>query len=149
MKNSKKIAIITIIIIVVVLIVVIWYLKKSKTKNNKDTKSVLSEIMSDNNKDDDNRMPYMFYYFSSPKCVHCKKFNQIWNELEKRLEDINNISLKKINVNNPKNTDLVDYYNIKGVPTLILVTPEKTIEYEGDRNLEYLYSFIVENYYDV
>jgi thiol-disulfide isomerase/thioredoxin len=150
MNNSKKIAIITIIIITIILIITMaWYLPKKNPENNKDTKSLLSDNITDHDADIDTKMPYMFYYFSSPKCVHCKKFNPIWTQLEKRLEDINNIALKKINVNDPKNTELVDYYNIKSMPTLILVTPDKTIEYEGDRDLEYLYDFIVKNYYDV
>jgi thioredoxin 1 len=54
-----------------------------------------------------------FLYFSAEWCGPCKTFGPVMDELSKT------ISVEKINVN--ENTELSNQYNIRSVPTVVLV----------------------------
>lgn len=88
---------------------------------------------------------FTLYYFYSPICGHCKQFYPVWNEVFNKLKHISSLSIHAINGTKPENENLAFYYNIVGFPTVILVTPNKYIVYEGPRNVEDLYKFIILN----
>ena len=44
-----------------------------------------------------------------------------------------------------KNENLAFYYNISAYPTIILVTPNRNIEYSGDRTVEDLQQFVIKH----
>jgi len=65
-----------------------------------------------------------------------------WNKLANNFEDIPDLSLKPIDTSLPENGDLTFYYNIKAFPTLILVTPDRHIEYDGNRTVPDINNFV-------
>lgn len=79
------------------------------------------------------------YYFYSPACIHCQKFKNTWDQISKKFNTIS------IDVTNPKNNKLVSKYNIVNIPTIILVSPNKTIIYKGNRSYNDIYNFIKNN----
>ncbi|XWV25148.1 thioredoxin domain-containing protein [Tupanvirus deep ocean] len=89
--------------------------------------------------------PFTLYYFHSPLCKHCKDFNPAWEEVANRLKNINGINMHKIDATRSENENLAFYYNITGYPTVILVTPDKNVEYNGDRSAHDLHNFVVSN----
>ena len=81
-------------------------------------------------------------YFFMPECGHCQKFNPEWEKLQKMVDD-NRASLKltKIDGTDDANKDLVDQYNVKGFPTIILEYGNKSAPYDGERTAEAVYKW--------
>lgn len=92
--------------------------------------------------------PFVLYYFYSPTCGYCKQFWPAWHTVVNKLKDVKGISVKAIDATHPENENLAFYYNISGYPTVILTTPDRDIEYTGNRNSEDLYKFVVSNIND-
>jgi thiol-disulfide isomerase/thioredoxin len=92
--------------------------------------------------------PFTLYYFYRPTCPYCKQFEPIWKEIVNHFKNINGISLRAVDSTLPQNENLSFYYNITSVPTIILVTPEKNIEYEGNRSSNDLYNFVISHIND-
>lgn len=93
--------------------------------------------------------PYILYYFYNPGCRFCKSFNPSWSELVDRLKGYRDIETRAVDATNPDNENLAFYYNISKFPTIILVTPEKNIEYNGNRNTNDLHNFVLSNVHGV
>ena len=89
--------------------------------------------------------PFVLYYFSAPGCGACTNFDPTWDQLVKRLGGVNGLSAQKIDVTKQENENLSFYYSITQTPTIILVTPDRNIEYNGDRNVDELYRFVLGN----
>jgi len=87
----------------------------------------------------------IIYYFNRPGCGHCTNFTSVWKDIARKMEESNLAIPKSIDTTNPENENLVFYYNINQVPTIILATPDKNIEYTGNRNLEDIYQFVASN----
>jgi len=85
---------------------------------------------------------FTLYNFFSPDCGWCKRFMPDWNKLSGNFDDIPDLALKPIDASLPQNGDLVFYYNIKAFPTIILTTPDRNIEYEGDRSVGDIDNFV-------
>jgi thiol-disulfide isomerase/thioredoxin len=81
-------------------------------------------------------------YFFMPECGHCQKFNPEWEKLQKMVDD-NRASLKltKIDGTDDANKDLVDQYNVKGFPTIILEYGNKSTPYDGERTADAVYKW--------
>lgn len=109
----------------------------TETMQNVNTPSVLKSSPSQ-----DSNILYNFY---SPKCPHCQKFSTTWQEIEAKLSNNKNIITRAIDVTLPENDNIAFYYNVTQLPTLILATPDKNIEYTGDRTLNNIYDFVVNN----
>lgn len=97
-----------------------------------------SPIVSETNTDNS----YVLYNFYSPKCPACRNFSSIWKDLTNKLNNNKNIITRAIDVTLPENEHIVFYYNISQLPTIILVTPDKSIEYTGNRTVSDLENFL-------
>jgi thiol-disulfide isomerase/thioredoxin len=89
--------------------------------------------------------PFVLYYFYSPTCGYCKQFLPSWNTVVNKLKGLNEITPKTIDATKPENENLAFYYNITGYPTVILTTPDRDIEYTGNRTPDDLYKFVLSN----
>ena len=89
--------------------------------------------------------PFILYYFYNPNCGACKKFSPTWNEVANKLKNAPGISVRAIDNTKPENERLSFYYNITRTPTIIFVTPNKNIEYSGERTADDIYNFIITN----
>ncbi|AEX61580.1 thioredoxin domain-containing protein [Megavirus courdo7] len=87
--------------------------------------------------------PFMLYYFHAPSCVHCRNFNPAWEMLRERLAGSRGISTAKVDATKPENENLVFYYNVSAFPTIILITPDQNVEYNGNRTPDDLHNFVV------
>ena len=90
-------------------------------------------------------LPFILYYFYNPNCPHCKRFTPAWNELSDGLQGNDKVAPRAVDSTNPENENLVFYYNITRFPTIILITPNKNIEYVGNRSVDDLQKFLSEN----
>lgn len=93
--------------------------------------------------------PYILYYFYSPHCPHCQSFNPIWKKTVDVIKQIKGLTVREIDGTKRENEDLSFYYNVERYPTLILVTPDKNIEYNGNRTVEDIYNFVTRNIQNV
>ena len=82
------------------------------------------------------------YYFYSDKCVHCRKFQPIWEKIQQTWQASPLLTTQALDASQKQNENLMFYYNIEGTPTLILVTPTMTSEYNGAPNYESVMQFI-------
>ncbi len=73
------------------------------------------------------------------------KIFPVWNDVADKLKGIDGISVEAIDATKSENENLAFYYNIQKYPTVILVTPDKNIEYSGNRTSSDLYRFVVSN----
>lgn len=98
--------------------------------------------------------PYTLYYFYSPQCGHCNNFKPNWDKVTEAVKSLKvttkteeeyGVNTKAVDASDNKNGNIIFYYNISALPTVILVTPSKTIEYTGDRDPEDLYKFVYSN----
>jgi thiol-disulfide isomerase/thioredoxin len=99
--------------------------------------------------------PYVLYYFYSPNCVYCKNLKPIWDNVATTAKNITikdnktgvtyPLITREIDTSLPANESLASYYNVNAVPVIILVTPEKTVEYNGAREQTAIESFVTSN----
>jgi len=69
---------------------------------------------------------YAFINFGAPWCSHCQKLSPIWDRLAEKLTDIDDIRISRVDC------------------TLILFRyGESKVEYNGGRDLDSLYNFLV------
>ena len=63
--------------------------------------------------------------FSSPMCYECQELEKIFNEVYPGYA--NKVSLRKVDVTNKKNKDLIKKYDVKLVPTCIFTNKDGNI----------------------
>jgi hypothetical protein len=111
-----------ILLIIVIIIVGIFYKRFEKFTNPK---------------------PYTLYYFYMDGCGHCDRFNPEWEKLP--VSEI--YKPVKINMNDgASGTDKAKLYNVKGAPTLILISntnDKEFYEYNGNRTIEDINNFVI------
>lgn len=95
------------------------------------------------------RKRYVLYNFYSPSCGYSVQFMPSWERVKNMLSKNDNIEVKSIDSTMKENSEITFYYDISGYPTVILVTPSgNTIEYQGNRDPNDLYNFVIKNMID-
>lgn len=97
--------------------------------------------------------PSLLTLYYSPGCGHCQDFLPIWDgdaTDEKSLKFALNkqnvqVNLRKINVNDPANSELANEKKITGVPTLILTKDGQDIEFKNERTPANIALFVKSN----
>ena len=78
--------------------------------------------------------------FKAQWCGHCKSFQPIWNTIS------NNTKLQSkfnfITYDSEKNSKDISKWNIKGYPTVLIDNNNDVTEYNGPRDIEYLYEHL-------
>jgi thioredoxin-like negative regulator of GroEL len=98
--------------------------------------SNISPLMLANNHTQNYKMVYSY----SPQCGHCTKFMPVWNEFENSVSD-NDILLEKVNCReNPERC-----VGIEGVPNVTLFKNGRKIQFDGERTVRGLLSFLSMN----
>ena len=83
--------------------------------------------------------PKELVYFHMNGCGHCKRFTPVWNEFSGNYNG--ELKLKKLERNEAG--DLLQKYEIKGFPTVLLIDEQgNKKEFQGDRSVEGLKNFI-------
>ena len=126
LKKNKKI-----VIVVLVLLICIYLYKEHYTKKVEKFDNGVSELM----------------FFSAEWCGHCKDFKPVWKNLVREMEKEpykNNIILQ--NYDNEEDSKMFKKYNVTQFPTLILKKENgTTVEFDGNRDVKTLTSFINDN----
>jgi thioredoxin-like negative regulator of GroEL len=104
-----------------------------------DTDNILRTDLPNNNTDSN------LYYFYSPHCPHCTNFNPEWQKIIDNYSKNNNLILKSVDTSQSSNHDKLQYYNVKKIPKIILVTNNQILEYNGDRKSDAIINFIDQN----
>jgi thiol-disulfide isomerase/thioredoxin len=77
--------------------------------------------------------------FYAPWCHFCQDFSPIYNELAKKLP---HIKLFAVDNDDPSNQPLFERYNVGGFPTILCITDNNHILYQGERTLSKLQKWI-------
>jgi thiol-disulfide isomerase/thioredoxin len=82
-----------------------------------------------------------FILFHANWCGYCKTFMPIWDELKTRInsEEYNIIKIESAN------SFVQRIKGLQGFPTIYYIHVNKTLEYDGDRDLESLLKFLEKN----
>jgi thiol-disulfide isomerase/thioredoxin len=80
------------------------------------------------------------FLFKANWCGHCSMFKPTWNTLKNDPQLKTKIDF--ITFDSEKNKNEIETYNIEGFPTIMLQKNDNMIQYEGQRNLDDLKTFI-------
>jgi thiol-disulfide isomerase/thioredoxin len=95
--------------------------------------------------DFDNHQPVTLKLFYADWCGHCKRFKPVFdNELPQVIQR-KRLPCKLMAINADEQPELVQRYNVKGFPTMILEKNGRLIEYNGDRTVGDIEKFISKN----
>lgn len=85
-----------------------------------------------------------FVKFFAPWCGHCKRLAPTWEELGKKFFGNDNVNIVKVDCTLDASKQLCSEQEVDGFPTLYLYRDgRKVSEYNGSRNLEDLYDFVM------
>ena len=83
-------------------------------------------------------------YFFMPECGHCKKFTPEWEKLQTKVDtDRAPVRLSKIDGTQDANKEVVNQYNVRGFPTVILEKGDESHVYDGERTADAVYSWMM------
>jgi thiol-disulfide isomerase/thioredoxin len=82
----------------------------------------------------------ILFLFSAKWCGHCHHFMPTFEKL--KHEYVDDSKLKVLNIDEAKNRDLVEKYQIEGFPTLKLYDGKKLHEYTGGRDINNIREFV-------
>jgi len=84
--------------------------------------------------------------FYAPWCGHCKRLAPTWEELAIKFVGSSSIKIAKVDCTDESNRQLCVDEKVNGFPTMFLYRDGKKVEeYEGNRSLDDLYSFVSKN----
>lgn len=129
-----------IIIIVIIIAAILYYIYSRKMRTSETTKQDASEKQS--NAAVSGQKPFTFYNFYNPGCGWCKKLAPTWAQLSAKYKDHAKLNVVAIDASKPENEQIAFYYNVTSYPTLIMVTPNRNVQYTGDRSMADLEDFI-------
>ncbi|KAG7207978.1 hypothetical protein KM043_009558 [Ampulex compressa] len=85
-----------------------------------------------------------FVKFFAPWCGHCKRLAPTWEELGKKFYSNNNVHIAKVDCTLDMSKELCNDQEVDSFPALYLYRDgHKVSEYNGSRNLDDLYEFIM------
>lgn len=84
------------------------------------------------------------YFFYTTWCPHCKTAKPIWNEFKESMKDkkVNGQKVIFIEVDCDKDKALADRYDVKGYPTIKLVSGNQVVEYDAKPDIKSLEQFL-------
>lgn len=86
--------------------------------------------------------------FYAPWCAHCKKLAPVYQDLAGAADSekyrAQKVKLAKMDCSDKDNQGVCRRFNVRGFPTLMMITGGKLYEFEGDRTLEELVRFTLQ-----
>lgn len=85
----------------------------------------------------------VLYYFYMKTCPHCNDFNPVWEEVSKKMKEADmKVSLKKLDLQDEANKELVDKFGVSGAPTIMFANGDKTAEFNAERTSDAVVQFV-------
>jgi thiol-disulfide isomerase/thioredoxin len=105
-------------------------------KNNTDifNKNNTSVFNKDNN--------IIVYNFNTTWCTHSKQFQPIWKNFSDIVNSYENIKTVDVKCDLDDNINFCNKFNVKSVPSIIIVRNNELIPYEGSRTVEGLLNIL-------
>jgi len=133
MKNNIDLKnIITIIIIIFFIYLIIQFINYCMCGNSTENFS--------NNQMDTNQIKV--YNFNTTWCGYSLKFQPVWDKFTKSLDSSDNIIAIDAKCDDNVYDDLLDKYQVKGFPTIIIDHGDNFVKYNKDRTVNGLRSFL-------
>ena len=126
-------------IIIVFLLALILIMLVNKLKSGKKVQNIQKIVNISNN----DTTPKIIN-FNASWCYWSKKLQPIWDALTDSMKN-KDIEVLDIKCEQESNEELCRRYQIEGFPTIKLIVGNNVIEYDGERSLEGLTSFINNN----
>ena len=87
-----------------------------------------------------------FIKFYAPWCGHCKRMAPTWEELGTKFVGSTDVKIAKVDCTEASNRQLCASQKVSGFPTMIIYkNGVKIDEYDGNRSLEDMHSFVTRN----
>lgn len=84
-----------------------------------------------------------FVKFYAPWCGHCKRLSPTWDELATKFVGKTGVKIAKVDCTEGSNRQLCADQKVNGFPTMFLYSNgEKVEEYDGNRSLDDMFSFV-------
>ena len=83
--------------------------------------------------------------FNTEWCYYSKKFQPIWDSFSKKMKNKKNLVIKDVKCDSHSNEKLCSKYDVEGFPTVKLVKNNKIYDFNGDRSVSSLVSFVNEH----
>ncbi len=149
-RFTAKQILLAIVGVIVLLWLIKWFTTSTKTTTVAKVQTVPTPAPVQNTTpigpETNTNTPYVLHYFYSPNCGWCRQFAPTWNQVAQRVRNLQGVSTKSVNAEGTENDkNLAFYYNVKQYPTIILQTPTKYVEYNGNRTADDLYNFVTAN----
>jgi len=80
------------------------------------------------------------YNFNTAWCGYSVRFQPVWDEFSKIVANTN-VNAIDVKCEKPENKELCNKYKVPGYPSVVLVTSDDVINYEGPRTVEALLAF--------
>ena len=118
--------------IIVSVLIALMGLYLFRSKFSRSSKQIVQE-------EPPREVPTLLFFYAD-WCHYCDEFKPEWAKLEQILGNNPNIQLVKINGDERK--DLMKQYNVPGFPTVILITGQGPIPYDGPRTSDGIMDFL-------
>jgi len=103
-------------------------------------RQVLNTDSNNNKIADSNNNKTKIYNFNTSWCGYSVRFQPVWDKFADSFNDPN-IDVIDVKCDDDNNKDLCQKYDIPGYPSVVKVTSNKVIDYEGPRTVEGLINF--------
>ena len=155
MNLIKKLSIKYWVLIILIILVIIFLIIKLTMNNGINSerfgsKKIVEDYSQMNEVTDIHELEpkkdeVIFAKFYAPWCGYCTKLQPTWTELTDRFnqQTVNNKKIRIVKVNCDNYPKIAEKYDVGGYPTLKLFTSSGQHDYEDERNLESMQSFLL------
>lgn len=114
-----------------------------KSKSTDDTPHAILSLTGDSFKHGVEK-GFSFVKFFAPWCGHCKRLAPTWEQLGKKFFGNKDVNIMKVDCTLEASKELCNEQEVEGFPSLYLYRDgRKVSEYNGSRNLDDLYDFVM------
>jgi len=133
--------------LIVVLLLALYYMQRKNqdalNSNNVVFNSNVVENFTDNELEANSGEVVMVLFFVN-WCPHCKSVKPTWEKAASELNNtkVNGKNVRFVSVDCEEKPELGEKYNVEGYPTIKVFTEGNVQEYEGDRSLSGIKSYL-------
>ena len=133
--------------LILVLLLALYYMQR-RNQDARNSNIVVSnnnvvETFSDNELEANSGEVVMVLFFVN-WCPHCKTVKPIWEKATSELNNtsVNGKNVRFVSVDCEEKPELGEKYNVEGYPTIKVFTEGNVQEYDGDRSLSGIKSYL-------